>query len=223
MKMRLARTAVWTILGLGFLACGGGGSSKGGSYANIAASLAAPSGTVDETTAADVAEEFETADAASGVSPFGRRDVIAPASSAANISVDCPVSGTISVTASGNENSSTSRARYNNCCVEAGCCFGGTANAYATVGDAQEDINICIEASLSGTCEGQSINADYSGCIGSDGLTVLVEVNGETFAVTGNYSDGNGTLEITGSNGSFTCTYSGGSGSCTGTGGNFSF
>ena len=91
--------------------------------------------------------------------------------------------------------------------------------------EASASYSYCYDASLSFTCDSESAHIDYSGCINASGQMVyVIEVDGETFAVSGYYAAGSGTLEITGANGTFTCTYSGGSGSCTGSGGeSFSF
>lgn len=225
MNIRWSCVAVVAVVGLGVVSCGGSGSSsKGGSFSNITASIAEPSGTVDETSAAGVAEEFETASSASSASPFGRREEILRATSSQTITIDCPAGGDISMIASGSGTSGTAKGTYNSCCVEASCCFDGTVNSYVSGDASGEVIQVCVEASITGTCQGESAAAEYSGCIGANGeMVILVEVNGESFAVSGNYSNGNGTLEIKGDNGSFTCTYSGGTGSCTGSGGDFSF
>lgn len=219
--MKIVRYAMWSAMGLCFAACGSDGGGKGGSYANISASLESPTGTVSEESAPTVAEEFERAAGAQSIAPFGRRDVVAPQSSG-TFTLDCPASGSISATAN---QSGNGRITYGNCCYEAECCINGNANYYASSTNV-EDANICIEANLSVACEGQNASAEYFICVnaGTGEMLVLVEVDGETFSVSGNYSNGNGQLDITGANGSFSCSYSGGSGSCTGDGGeSFSF
>jgi hypothetical protein len=197
-----------------FAACGGGGGG-GGTFASIAAGIESPTGTVDETSAVDVAEEFEGASQSAELSPFGARDLATGASSQSG-SFSCPAGGSISFSAQGNTGNGT--AGYNNCCFEQSCCISGSARVLASSGSSA--YTACIDANLSVSCEGQSGNVSYSGCINaSGGIVVLIEVDGESFAVSGNYSGGSGTLEITGDNGTFTCTYSGGSGCCSGSGG----
>lgn len=212
--MRIVRYGFGTLLAACFAACGGGGGG-GGTFASISAGIESPTGTVDETSAVDVAEEFEGASESASLAAFDAGDLASGASSASG-SFSCPAGGSISFNAQGNGGNLT--AGYNNCCYEQSCCVNGSIRTLVSGGSSA--YSACYDANVSVSCEGQSGNVSYSGCISATGgLVVLIEVDGQSFAVSGNYSNGNGTLEITGDNGTFTCTYSGGSGSCSGSGG----
>ncbi len=209
-----------------FAGCGDdGGSSGGGSFANIQNSISAPSGTVDAASADEVAAEFEKI-AASGTPAFGmREDQVAQTQ---NVDVPCGSSGSISVTGSGNESSGSGQFAFNNCCETAGCCMTGGGNMYfSSSGAAAEadadNFSYCAEYDVQYSCEGETASLDYAGCLGASGFVYSVEVNGESYAVTGYYSEGSGSLTITGENGTWTCTYDNGSGSCSGDGETFTF
>lgn len=197
-------------------ACGGGGSKVGGSYASIASAIDSPSGTVDSSSVVNVGEEFEKLSATNLASGM-RRDAAVGQSSSGTL--DCPAGGSISFSGSGNESSGRARGSYDNCCFEAGCCTDGTADMYYS-SDSSAEYTYCGSYDLSYSCEGVSADVAFNGCFGTTGEWVyVIEVDGESFAVSGNYADGNGTLEIRGENGTWTCTYTNDSGSCSGTGG----
>src|SRR5262245_30387015 len=112
---RCVGLAVTLGVGFGLLgACGDDGGSKvGGSYASIAGAIASPSGTVDESSAAQVGEEFGKV-SATGVAAGMRRD--AQVAQSQSGSQDCPAGGSISYSANGNESSGTVQGSYNSCC-----------------------------------------------------------------------------------------------------------
>jgi len=207
-------------LAVGLVACGGddgdGSSSGGGSFGAIANSIAMPTGTVDMTSAPAIAEEFELIQSSNANGDRFEQG------SGQTITMNCPEGGNFTTTASGNQQAVTGQFTYNACCYQAGCCFSGDGTFYYTM-DGASDYSQCFQYDLSTSCEGSSANISYEGCLSGAGeFTYVVRVSGETFAVSGNYSNGSGTLDIRGENGEFTCTYSNGMGSCTGDG-SFSF
>lgn len=211
-----------TLISLGMAAaCGGDGDSGGaaaptGSYEAVASAIEAPTGTVDETTVGDVGEEFGKATSA-GVG--GERQVKQSQSQ----EMACAAGGKLSYTASGTQENVQVNFVYDGCCQEASCCFdgGGTVYQASAAGAAY---STCANYDITAECEGQSLAINYSACVGTDGVqTYAIVVNGSTYAVSGTYYNGSGTLTIRGENGTWECTYTDGSGSCTGTGGDFSF
>jgi len=111
---------------------------------------------------------------------------------------------------------------YDDCCFEAGCCASGDGTMYynAEAGSSTSEYAFCATFDMDYTCEGSSATLDYSGCYGIGGEAVfLIEVNGESFAVSSSRTGASGSLEIRGANGTWTCTYNDGSGSCTSSGG----
>jgi hypothetical protein len=224
--MRAEKLMWFSVLGLLAAACGGdddggGGGSQPRSYQAISESMAEPSGTVDESTASDIGEEFEKA---SGATPAGgvRDDQVAQSGSQ---TIQCSGGGTISVSATGSQEAANISYSYNDCC-ESSCCMDGSGTAYYTSA-ADADFTFCGSYDIDATCEGTSSSVNFSGCLGKDfEMQYLITVDGDTYAVSGNYSNGNGTLEIRGENGTWSCTYTNGSGSCSGTGstsGSFTF
>jgi hypothetical protein len=217
------RVRTWVGVGIVVFAAagcgGGGGGAKGGSYSDISSSFAHPTGTLAPTNADVVAKAYETS-LTSGLAA-GRRAVQA---STVNESVACPNGGTITVSATTSGSSSSPDVNetfnYNACCETAGCCLTGGGNLYYA-----QSGSFCESFSVTGTCEAEPVTVSYSICedISTGTLSYLVDVQGETFAVSGSYSAGSGTLTIVGSNGTFTCTYTNDTGSCTGTSGTFSF
>lgn len=206
---------------LGLSACGGddggGSSSGGGSFGAISSAIAMPTGTVDMATAPTIADEFEKIRSSSaGGERFEQ--------SSQNIMMACPSGGSSNTSVSGNQSAVTGHTTYDNCCyASADCCFSGDSTFYYAAGGGEAEYMQCVEYAVSTTCGGSSANVDYEGCFSNTGeWTYVVRVEGDTFAVSGNYGGGNGTLTIRGENGNFTCTYSGGAGSCTGDG-SFSF
>lgn len=216
--MRAEKLMWFSVLGLLAAACGGddegGGNASPRSYQAITESMAEPSGTVDQSTAGDIGEEFEKISAA----PAGgiRDDQVAQ--QGGNYTEQCTGGGSISVSASGNESAANVSYAYNDCC-QAGCCMDGSGTAYyASATNAA--FTYCGSYDLDMTCDGASSSVNFSGCFGSDfKWSYLITVDGETYSVSGSYTDGDGTLDIRGANGTWTCVYTDGSGSCTGTGG----
>lgn len=209
------------ISSVSFLACGGsddeGGSSASGSYGAISDGIQNPTGTVDETTAGAVGEEYGKIAASSGAGA-----ALAKASTAMQ-TVSCTMGGNFTVEASGTQSSGESTLSYNDCCYVADCCMNGGGHWYYST-DTSAAFSYCGSYDIDYACTGVTSSLEYSGCFSATGeWTYLVEVGGETFAVNGTYYDGSGSLEIHGGNGMWTCTYSGGSGSCTGSSGTFEF
>jgi hypothetical protein len=205
-----------------FMGCGSddeGGSGRG-SLSSITSAIESPTGTVDETTAAEVGAEFEKV--AQAQVPSGmRRDAQTAQSSSGTVS--CPAGGSLNAAGSGDQSSGHSTAEYNDCCVAANCCIDGSADIYFST-EQGAAYTYCGSYDLTYSCEGTTTALTYEGCVGSTGEEIyVIEVDGDTYAVSGTYSNGSGTLEISGENGTWTCTYSDGGGSCTGTGGTFEF
>lgn len=215
--MRLRTFVSVGLVGTLWIGCGGDDDDKkapsgGGSYTGIANSIANPTGTLSEGNATSVAEEFAKI---SSSSLSGAR--LAQGSSQ---TVDCD-SGNITVNAS---SAGQGTFTYNDCCFGE-CCFGGGGTIYFATQEAT--YSYCASYNISFECtfpdDTESGTSTFQGCVGQEGWVYVVRVEGETFAVTGHYSDGNGQLTITGANGTYTCTYTDGSGTCTGDGGEFSF
>lgn len=193
------------------LGCGGDDDDKGGgggSYEAVAESIANPTGTLDATNARGVAEEFEQLSTAN---PGGTRQLQAQSGST---TIPCSGGGDITATGSGSQSSGSVVAVYNACC-EGGCCTDGTADTHVSAaGDAT--YTACISYDITAECAGVSTSVQFDGCIGASGSFVyVIDIEGQTFAVTGAVSSGTGTLEITGANGTFTCTYADYAGTCT--------
>lgn len=196
-------------------ACGSDSDSKAGggssSYDAIASAISKPTGTVSESTAPQIAAEYEKI-----------LDPSASDASKQNQTIACSGGGDITVVASGSGNSGNVTASYNDCC-ESSCCLNGGYDYYYAAG-AGAAFSYCGSYQVQVDCgSGTESDLQYDGCFGADGeWTYVVRVAGETYAVSGTYIGGSGTLEIRGANGEFTCTYTDGSGSCTGDG-EFSF
>jgi hypothetical protein len=214
--------AVSFALGGAFAGCGGDDEgSRGGSFTSIASAIESPSGTVDETTAPEVGTEFEKV---SQVSLAGgtRKDAQTAQSSSGTQS--CPEGGSFNVEGSGNQSSGEATVSYDDCCFIEDCCFDGNAEMYFSSGDGAAEYTYCASYDLDYSCEGDSATISFEGCFGTMGqLIYVIEVEGETYSVSGNYSGGSGMLEIRGANGTWNCTYSNGGGSCSGSGGSFTF
>lgn len=207
------------------MACGGGddketkeegGGSSGGSLESITGALESPTGTLDESTAADVAMAFEES---MGAPAGGGRDGANPAS-AQDTSVACTNGGDL--TANANSDGTAVSVDYNDCC-EATCCLNGSLTTFTdTSGTAT--YSTCVDYDISASCDGIDGTYSFQYCQGAAGLVYAIEVNGDTFAVSGSMSNGTGSLSITSANGSFTCEYTDYTGTCTSDGGEmFSF
>ena len=135
----------------------------------------------------------------------------------------CAEGGSISGSGSGSESNGEATVSYDACCVAEACCMDGNAHIFYS-SDQNAPYMYCASYDMTYDCDGTSAALEFEGCISSDGEQVYVlEVNGNTYTVSGYYSEGSGSLEIRGANGSWTCTYSGSGGTCTGSGGNFEF
>jgi hypothetical protein len=215
--------ALIIVLGGGFAGCGDdddGSRSRGGSFTNIANAIESPTGTVDESTAPEIGVEFEKVSQVSPASGM-RRDAQTAQSSSTTQS--CPSGGRFTVDGSGNSSSAQATVSYEDCCFIEDCCFDGDGDMYFS-SEQGADYTYCASYDLDYTCEGTTASIQYEGCFGTSGEQIyVIEIDGETFSVTGNYNNGSGTLEIRGENGTWNCTYSGSTGSCTGSSGSFSF
>lgn len=200
--------------------CGGGKEEEtesGPSFGSISKKMDAPTGTLDETTAAEVAMAFE---GSTGVPTGGSREGLAPVNAQSTEVAGVCDSGTISVDADASGNGTFA---YNDCCI-ATCCIDGSGTVlYDASGSAA--YSICATYDMTQACDGVSVDVDFSYCVSATGeMLYSIEVAGDNFVVSGSMSNGNGTLSITGENGTFSCTYTNYSGSCTdSTGGSFSF
>lgn len=198
-------------------ACGSGDSGGGGggaSFGDISDAISSPTGTVSAETAPAIADEFAKINQGAGGSA---------AKQSGSQEMACPAGGKMSITAHSSGGSARSQISYKECCYQAGCCLNGGGNWFFSTG-AGAAYSYCGSYSLKSSCGGSGVaSLNYEGCFDSRGWVYSIKVDGETFAVSGTYSNGNGTLEVKGENGSFSCTYTNGSGSCTGSSGNFSF
>ncbi len=211
----------WALLSLalGIVACGddGDGGSKGGaSYDAILSAVEKPTGTVSASTAPEVANEFEK------ISDSGAKSRQKQAYDQTN---ECTNGGSYSVVGQGDQNNVTSTISYDQCC-EGSCCTDGGGVWYFSTQQGASNYTYCGNYNVTVSCDGSDTTSSvqYEGCFGATGEWIyVVRVGGESFAVTGYYSNGSGELSVTGANGSYTCTYTDGSGSCTGTSGSFEF
>jgi hypothetical protein len=201
--------------------CGSDGG-KADSYSSITEQISKPTGTVSETTVAKVGEKFETASSNNFMGV--RQDDQVAATGRASTTVPCGAGGNVSVSGSGNESSGRVAMKYNDCCFSAGCCASGNGNMFYS-SEQSADYNYCASYDMDYSCLGSSASLEYSGCFSLSGKAImLIDVDGESYAVSGTRSGGTGTLEIRGANGAWTCTFSSGSGSCSSTSGaSFSF
>jgi hypothetical protein len=193
-------------------ACGGGKDEekpKAGSIDDISSAIESPTGTVSASTAADVAMAFEES---GGVPTGSSRDQSQPIA-AQDATVACDSSGDINVTAdSGGESFDIG---YNDCCMTAGCCINGDAQGFVDT-SGTGTYSACYEYDLDYDCDGTSASMEFSFCQSATGeMIYAIEVEGDTFAVSGYISNGTGTLTVTGENCSFTCDYTDYAGSCT--------
>lgn len=209
---------VSTLIGLGIVghvtfACGG----EENSYEAIAAKFKKPTGTLDSSNALAVAEAYEASSGASNLA--GARRITQAVTQTQKI--PCGTGGdiTISVESSATGSSGSAEYSYNQCCYAASCCYDGGGTIYYA--GSAGSLEYCATYDLSLTC-GTTINLNYAVCVDGSAAqgtyTYLVSVNDKTFAVSGTYRNGNGTLSIKDSTGTYTCTYSNGGGSCSGTG-----
>ncbi|HEU4578396.1 MAG TPA: hypothetical protein VFS67_09085 [Polyangiaceae bacterium] len=208
-------------LGLWGLVTGCGGSGKADSFGSITDEISKPTGTVDESTAGKVGEKFEAASksSAQGV----RDDDQTAASGSATITTSCSAGGSITISGSGNQSSGKATTKFDKCCFTEGCCTSGNGTSYYS-SDQSAAYQYCASYDLDYSCEGTSASLEYQGCFGAGKAVFLIDVDGDSYAVSGSRSGGSGTLEITGANGKWTCTFSSGSGSCSSTSGSsFSF
>jgi hypothetical protein len=215
------RLGTWIGIGLFAIAavgCGGGGG-KPGSYSEISAAFAHPSGTLDMTNADAVAMAYQSSRTTGATSPAGGRR-LQPTASAVSQSTACPVSGNISYTIDQATAQNVSESwSYNNCCETADCCLNGGGTYYASLQGASLGA-YCESFNVTETCGSlpMPVTENFSTC--TDGTTgtvsYLITVLGKTFVVSGSYTNGNGTLTITDMNGKFTCSYTNDHGTCSG-------
>jgi len=204
------------------LGCGSGGG-KADSFASIQEEITKPTGTVSQDTVGKVGERFETADSSSSFMGVRDDDQVG-ASGSATVTRTCEAGGSATVTASGNESNARVAMDFNHCCFSAGCCASGKGTMF-TSNDQNATYNYCASYDMDYSCAGTDAAIEYSGCFGLSGKAVmLIDVDGQSFTVSGSRSGGSGTLEITGKNGKFSCSFTAGSGNCSSsTGDSFSF
>jgi len=203
-------------IALAAVGCGGGGSPAAGftTAASLQSAMAHPTGTVSAETAVGVAAAFQ--DGSTTPLPAGIRSK----TQAQSGSEPCTEGGSITY----NVNENMIQMAFNNC-GEGGCVENGTYNML--INSATEtDVSACFSMDFSAVCAGEGTgDVQFSGCLevnantGVSEFMYLIEYEGDTFTVSGNYSAGSGTLTITGENGSFTCTYAADAGSCSGSDG----
>ena len=199
-----AAVGVWSVV----MGCGGDG--KPDSYSSITQEISKPTGTVDQASAAKIGEKYE---AASKTPAMGVRDDNQTADASASITRSCPSGGNFTFTGSGNESNGRATTKYNDCCYSEGCCLDGNGTIYYASAQSSE-FTFCANYDMDSSCAGTSVSLAYSGCLSASGMVLLIDVDGDSYAVTGSRSNGTGSLEITGANGKWTCTFSSGSGSC---------
>ncbi len=198
------------------IACGGGGGSGSpaadfDSVEDLAAAMDAPTGTVDATTAKPVADEFQAfSENGGGLSALaGGFAGVRQKAQAASASEDCSGGGSISV-----DTDEQTYMEYSfNSCVESDCTIDGGFQYFI---GASGSYSACFVFDLSVQCAEESASAAGSYCQNGETGVVeyLIAVNGETYTVSGYYSNGTGELTIRGANGTYTCTYTDGAGSC---------
>src|SRR5690606_19289490 len=158
------------VLALGLLlgACGGsdgdggGGGGGGQSYSAIADAIAAPTGTVDATSAPDIAVEFEKISAGNAAGKSRTKQ-------AANQMQACPSGGSINSTAQGNSESAQALIEYDNCCYEATCCMNGGGTWYFS-NVAGADYSYCANYKIDMDCADDAVTSlQYEGCFSPTG------------------------------------------------------
>jgi len=204
------------------LGCGSDGG-KADSFSSIQEEISKPTGTVSATTVAKVGERFETAESSNSFMGVREDDQVG-ASSSATITRQCDAGGSATVTGSGNQSDARVAMSFNDCCFSAGCCASGRGTIF-TSSEQGATYNYCSSYDMNYDCAGSNASIQYSGCFSLTGKAVmLIDVDGQSFAVSGTRSGGNGTLEISGVNGKWSCSFTSGSGSCSSSdGASFSF
>jgi len=203
--------------------CGSdGGGGKAESYSSITEAMNKPTGTVSETTVSKVGEKFETASTNDFMGV--RDDDQVAATSTGSASRNCPSGGSVSASGSGSESNGHVSMAYNHCCFTEGCCASGDGDIFYS-SDQSAAYNFCATYDMDYSCLGTTATLDYSMCFSLSGTAVmLIDVDGQSYAVSGTRSGGTGTLEIRGANGTWNCTFNSGSGSCSSSAGaSFSF
>lgn len=191
---------------------GSGSSSDSDSNAvfdnkdSLNSAMESPTGIVSETTAKLVADRMAEASSSmagkGSAAPSGIREKAQEQNGSDTI--DCENGGTIDI-----ESSETQETLTYNDCQMAGCTLNGSEVAFP------DPDQICVSVKVNEVCGDESTDIASSSCTSMDGTVVyLVDVEGDTFQVSGTYSDGDGELTITGANGTFTCTYVDGGGTC---------
>jgi hypothetical protein len=205
-----------------FIACSGGdsgSSSSTASYADMVAAIKKPTGTVSATSVTPVAQEFEKV-TSSGLGGYRQVQETQDVSSQM-----CTAGGTAKATGSGSETAGNVTISYNGCCMEASCCVDGTiGTVYNSDSTGTSEYSSCVDMNVTVECDAQSAVIKSAGCLNQTGEFVYsITVSGNSYSVSGYYSNGSGQLTIVGENGSWTCTYTNDTGTCTGTGGDFTF
>lgn len=218
--MTMRRVQDWilvaTLASAAGLVGGCGKKDEPASMDDITGAIESPTGTVEASTAVDIGYAFEES---MGVPSAGQRDADVVMAQSTNVS--CTVSGNISVDA--DSSGESAEVAYNNCCEAASCCIDGVASVFYDA-SGSGTYQTCADYDLSYDCEGLSTDLAFSYCLSAEGVLIyVIEISGDTFAVSGSMVGGTGSLTITGENGTFTCDYTDYTGSCTGTGGTFTF
>lgn len=218
----------WVLMGsvaaLGLAACGGGGGSKATGFTSGAAlqsAMNSPTGTVEPETVGGIAKAFQASNESDGPA-FGIRQKKQPQQSGSQTQ-ECASGGSMTVSGTVNGDVYDIKAQLNNCDEGTGCKLNGSIAIFGSASEADEEFTGCFSYDVSGVCTDAletgasgSVSLQFSGCIdtASGSFVYLIEYEGETYTVSGSYSDGSGTLTITGANGSWTCTFTDDAGSC---------
>lgn len=198
------------LVGLFASACGSD-PPPANDYGAIADGISHPTGMLDKGNARDVADEFGKI---RGLGALGTR----PQASGTSTSIACGAGGSYRIDVSGaSQSGGQAVLDYDACCYVASCCFDGHGDwYYATASGSQ--FSYCGSYDLTLSCYDTVEKLAYSGCFDtSGGATYLVTVSGKSFAVSGSYSSGSGTVQIAAANGSWSCTFTSTSGTCSGT------
>ena len=217
--MRPGTLVGFGLLGMVVFACGSEKEEETRPYDEIAAKLREPTGTLDSSNAVAVAEAFQASNGASTLAG-GRRITQAQAQGQRT---PCTNGGDLTIIVHSSSAAATSAEyAYNECCYAPDCCYDGGGTIYYA-GSSIGQQEYCSSYDISLECLEQLVRVQYSACFDGEGTgTFLIEVDTKTYAVSGSYFNGSGTLTIKDSKGTYTCTYSGREGSCTGSG-SFSF
>lgn len=214
MKNSIGLVSVSVAAVFAFVGCGGSGSGSGSngsglsgdSLESISNAIASPTGTVSADAAPEIARAFEESQ---GIPTGAERDggkVI----TAQDFAYECDGGGSIDFNFS--DDGLQSEFIYNRCCVLADCCIDGTGSTFS---EEAGSLSYCSAFNIDYDCGGENFSLNYASCVDEDfNITYAIEIEGETFAVSGSLFNGTGSLTITGVNGSWSCEYTEYSGSC---------